>query len=294
MTVSVIVMATPPIADLAGCLDSLLQPAFHGKIEIIVADCTTASASRPVAANYPAVKFLRQTGRQTTPHLLKQALGKASGEIVALADSHCAFPPNWLETLRIAHDSGFDVVGGAVEHGGPDTLAGWATYFADYGPFMLPEPRRETSLLAGNHVSYKRSLIETSSESMKDGYWKVFLHWDLERRGIQFLFDPRLVLTRHQPESFLDFARRYFRNGFDFAAMRAGRMSTAGRLVHLITTPALPPLLFYRRFIVVWRKKTQRARLLASMPLLAVFVACWSAGELTGYLRGPTRQSSDR
>jgi glycosyltransferase involved in cell wall biosynthesis len=289
MTVSVIVAATPPIADLASCLDSLMQPAFRGEIEIIVADCTTTVAHRLVAANYPSIKLLHRTGRLTIPDLIKQAFEQAAGEILALADSHCVFPPDWLEMLRIAHNSDFGVVGGAVEHNGPETLAGWATYFADYGPFMLPEPRRETSLMAGNHVSYKRSLIETSAESMQDGYWKVFLHWDLEQRGIRFLFDPKLVLTRRQPETFLNFARRYFRNGFDFAAKRAERMSVPARLARLMTAPALPPLLFYRRFIVVWRKNTRRTRLLASTPLLAVFVTCWSAGELIGYLRGRAR-----
>ncbi|HEY1758358.1 MAG TPA: hypothetical protein VGG72_23505 [Bryobacteraceae bacterium] len=82
------------------------------------------------------------------------------------------------------------------------------------------------------------------------------------------LFDQKLVLTRQQPECFLSFARRYFHNGFDFAAKRPARMSATARLLRLMTTPALPPLLFYRRFIVVWRKKKQRE------------------GELVGYLQG--------
>jgi len=264
--VTVIVATSGADAHLAQCLDSLARQTVQPRAEIIVA--------------------------LNTPELLKKAFEQARGNIVALTDSHCHFPTDWLEKLRRAHDSAFAVIGGAVEHRGPNTPVAWATYFSDYGPFMLPALRQETPLLAGNHVSYKRSSIQESLDSMKDGYWKVFLHWDLERQGVRFLFDPRLVITRLQPETFWSFARRYFRDACEFAAMRAGRVSLAARLLHLVTTPALPPLLLYRRLKAVWEKKVQRARLMISIPLLVIFVTFWSAGELAGYARGSARSNA--
>ena len=181
-----------------------------------------------------------------------------------------------------------------MEHGGPYGLVGWACYFSDYGAFMLPAPRRMTSVLAGNHVSYRGSLIEQFIGSMQDGYVKVFFHSALERQGIRFLFDPELVISCAQCESFWGFSRRYYRDALRFAALRCRRISLTARFLRLATAPALPPLLLFRRVAAVWGKKKNRIRLLLSIPLLAVFVTSWSAGELAGYLLGPrTRLGSN-
>jgi hypothetical protein len=151
---------------------------------------------------------------------------------------------------------------------------------------MLPASRRVTSVLAGNHISYKRWLLQESLESMYDGYWKVFFHSELKRQGIRFLFDPELVISCAQCESFSDFLRRYYRHAFHFGALRCRRILLGARLLRMVTAPALPLLLLYRRLSAVWGKQKNRVRLLLSTPLLAVFVLSWSAGELAGYVRG--------
>jgi hypothetical protein len=216
--------------------------------------------------------------------LLQDCLSEARGDFVAVTDSRCSFSPDWLEKLLRAHREGYPVVGGAVACAGPSTLTAWATYFADYGPFIPPGARRETFLLAGNHVSYTADVLREELGRMKGGYWKVFLHEDLERRGVRALFEPDLVVAHVQAESFREFTARYFRNGREFAARRVGRISKRLRLFHAITTPLLPPLLLYRRVCAVWGRRTERARLALSIPLLFTFVTAWSAGELVGYV----------
>jgi len=286
-SVSVVMATQDATSEVSKCLDSLASQTLQQEVEVIIADCSTDGTERFIATKHPAVRLLHFPKPLNKPELLKRALQEARGSIVVVTDHHCRFPSDWLEKLWRKHDTEFAVIGGAVEYAGSNSLVSWACYFADYGPFMLPASRRITSFLAGNHVSYKRSLIQESLDSMPDGFWKVFFHWDLERKGIRCLFDPELVIACVQCETFWGFVRRYYRNGQYFAAMRCRRISPAARFLHLVTTPLLPPLLLYRRLDAVRRKKKNRATLLFAVPLLATFVVSWSVGELRGYLFGP-------
>jgi glycosyl transferase family 2 len=239
---------------LARCLDSLALQTLHDA-EIIIAD--------------------------DNPQSLKLAIEQTRAPIVAVTNTHCIFPPDWLEKLCRAHDSEFAVIGGAVRHGGPKTLAAWACYLADYGAFQPSKPRHIAPVLAGNHISFKRPILDC----LDDGYWKVFLLQDLSRRGVRLLFEPDLVVSAIQDAGFTNFARSYFRNARSFAAERSLRLSLSARLAHLAGVPLLPALLLYRRIHAVRVKDLSSGRLLATIPLLTLLILYWSAGELVGYLK---------
>jgi hypothetical protein len=231
------------------------------------------------------VRFLNFPTCTPKPELLKEALLLAGGEIVAVTEQNCRFPARWVETLRRAHQLEFTAIGGAVAYGGDDTLTGWACFLADYGPFLPPEPRRISKLLAGNHISYKRSALSEASDCWQRGYVKTFLLWELERRGGHFLFEPELILYCTPERDPWRFAQQYYANARDFAAARAASFSTIQRLRHIVLAPLLPGLLLVRRIGAVWPKREHRSRLVRAIPLIAIFVLCWSAGELAGYFR---------
>ena len=260
LAVSVIIALHDSDVSLSGCLDSLARQTLRQGFEIILAAVST-------------------------PETLKRAMEKAKGDIVAVTDSRCRFPADWLERLLRAHASAFPVIGGAVEHGGPDSILAWACYFADYGGFMLPALRRATTLLAGNHVSYKGSFLMTYLAATPEGYWKTLFHRDLQRQGIEFLFDPELVVFCEQRETSWAFLRRYYRN--------ASRVRRHALEKHDVLDPAssapnhagIAGRALYRRLRVAWGKK-HRGKLLLSIPWQAAFVTAWSAGELAGYWRG--------
>jgi glycosyltransferase involved in cell wall biosynthesis len=272
--------------DVARCLDSIARQTLQGSVEVIVADCSTDGTDRIISSNYPAATVLHVAQTASQPDLLGRALLQAQGGVVAVTDVHCVFPSNWAEKLLSAHELDYGVIGGAVEYGGPHTMVGWTCYFADYGAFMLPSERRETPLLSGNHVSYKRGVIQGSPNSLRHGYWKVFFHEDLVRKGTRFLFEPALAVSWTPAHTFWEFARRYYRDARDFAALRCQRISLTTRLLRAITAPALLPLLLYRRLAAVWPRRKRRATLILSAPLLAILIVAWSAGELAGYISG--------
>ena len=282
-----VVLATSEMGPaLAKCLTSLLEQDPADKLEIIVAAAAGEDAPRlPVASS--AVRLLNFPKRTPKPVLLKEALLLAGGEIVAVTEPNCCFPPHWAERLRRAHQSEFAAIGGAVAYGGDESLTGWACFLADYGPFLPPESRRisTSTLLAGNHISYKRNALGETSDCWQSGYIKTRLLRELEHRGGNFLFEPELILHSTPEVDPWRFARQYFANGRDFAATRAGSFSTVQRLGHIVSAPLLPALLLLRRIRAVWPKREHRSRVLRALPLIAIFVLCWSAGELAGYFR---------
>jgi glycosyltransferase involved in cell wall biosynthesis len=272
---------------LARCLDSLGKQTLP-EAETIVAD--TSGHTLEWAQRYPQVRFLAGDNRLDDARLLQVALDDARGDIVVVTNPHCVFPLDWLEKLRQSHASDFAVIGGAIEHGGPDTLSGWTRYLADYGAFAPSTPRREVPVLAGNHISYKRAVLKGSGDALRDGYWKVFLLQNLSRRGIPFLFDPELVIRCVQDGDFRDFALGYYWNAFRFAEARTHGLSFIARLAHVVTAPALPLVLLFRRVRAIPIVDIKLTRLIAALPLLAVLMLFWSAGEFAGYLKG-TRKS---
>ncbi len=285
--ISVVMAATNVARTVRACLDSLRRQPLFPCTEVIVADCSTDGTDELIRTKFPEVKLLHFSRPVSEPRMLRRALEQARGRIVAVTEPHCTFAADWLEKLRQAHDSEFTVIGGAVENGCPDGLPSWACYFADYGPFMLPSRKKVTSLLAGNHVSYKRNVLEKALPSMRDGFWKVFFHLDLAERDVRFLFDPGLVAYYARPESFRSFLRRYYRRGREFAAFRVKRISGVARFFRLVTAPALPFFLLYQRLRGAWGKGRHTGKLLLSAPLLALLMAAWAAGEFTGSLQDP-------
>ncbi len=286
--ISVVMATKNPGTQLYPCLDSLRDQDQAVTAEIIVADASTDGSEQNIRARYPDVRVLHFAPSMGPPQLIREALRQARGQIIAVTDAYCRFPPEWMARLRQAHETDYPVIGGAVENRGAAGLLSWACFFADYGAFMLPAPRRVTSVLAGNHVTYKKWVIELKFDSMREGFWKVFFHQDLQHEGVRFLFDPSLVVYCTRRDTLLDFSMRYFRNARLFAALRCKRISSASRFLRLIATPALPAVLFYRRLIGL-RTKGHRARFLLSLPLLALFVTIWAVGEFAGYLLGPGR-----
>ena len=285
-----VVMATHNAAGTIGeCLESLKKQTFRGEAEIIVADCSTDGTDELIRKRFPGAKVLHFDRPRGVPELIREAMRHTEGRIVAVTEPRCSFPADWLEKLRRAHESEYSVIGGAVENGRPDGLVSWACYFADYGGFMLPSDRKVTPILAGNHISYKREIIQERLDSMGEGFWKFFFNQELTRRGIPFLFDPELVAYYVPPETFWSFARRYYQHARFFAALRSREMSLGVRFLRAVSSPALPLVLLYRRLRAPFGKGRYRAELFLSVPFLAAFVTAWAAGELVGYLMGPAR-----
>src|SRR2546425_7435682 len=280
-----VVMATHNAAGTIGeCLESLRKQTFRGEAEIIVADCSTDGTDELIRKRFPGAKVLHVVRPRGVPELIKEAMRLTEGRIVAVTEPRCSFPADWMEKLRRAHESEYSVIGGAVENGRSDGLVSWACYFADYGGFMLPSDRKVTPILAGNHISYKREIIQERLDSMGEGFWKFFFNQELTRRGIPFLFDPELVAYYVPPETFWSFARRYYQHARFFAALRSREMSLGVRFLRAVSSPALPLVLLYRRLRGPLWGRSHPPALVLFVSLLAAVLCSFGAGRAVGCL----------
>ncbi|MGH9685840.1 MAG: glycosyltransferase family 2 protein [Candidatus Acidiferrales bacterium] len=286
--ISIVLATQGALPYVSECLKSLCPQLPPMAAELIVADSSSDGTAELIRSHYPDVMLLHHDRPVGLPELMREALEHAGGRIVALVDPGCVFPADWLEKLLRAHESEYCVIGGAVENGHPNGLANWACYMVDYGAFMLPARRRVTPLLPGIHLSYKRPIVELALKSMPDGFWKVILHSELTRRGVPFLFEPELVTHYSRPDTFMSFLRRYYRRGWYFAAMRCKRMSRLSRFLRVALFPALPVILFCQRMRAQIGKKAHRLEWFLTLPLQAILLTGWAAGELTGFILGPS------
>jgi len=294
-------MTAPEISILMGtqnaalyierCLGSLEAQAREQGAEVIVADNSTDGTADLIASRFPWVRLMRGSADAGLPQLLRDAIRASHGKIVAVTDPFIEFPPDWLAKVRQAHAAEYQVIGGAVENGRTQSVLDWACYLADYGAFMLPARRQETTLLPGNHVTYKRALLDEMQAQFDGGFWKVFFHWELEQRGVKFLFDPEMYVYYAKQNRFGAFMDGYFRHGWFFAGRRCETIGLGERLLRVVTLPLLMLVLLYRRMRDAWSKGRHRRELLLASPVMAVFVAGWAAGEGAGYLLGrPPRE----
>src|SRR5260370_7173858 len=139
--ISVVMATKNPAQQLYPCLVSLCDQSPSVTAEIIVADASTDGSEQIIRARYPDVRVLHFDASMASPQLIRAALRQARGQIIAVTDAYCRFPPEWMARLRQAHETEYPVIGGAVENRNSDGLLNWPSFFPHYVPFIPPPPR---------------------------------------------------------------------------------------------------------------------------------------------------------
>ena len=283
---SVIIASVNSLPSIAECLTALDIAAKDFDVELVVVDATTDDTANYVAKNFPLVKLIKLPERLGIPEMRAIGMREATGDYFVVTEDHCIAPGNWLEEIDKAHNSGFAVVGGAVENGSTRRLIDWAVFLCEYSNFMSPIPDGEVEFLAGNNVSYKRTVIEQIDESVKNDYWEYFLQAEMKKKNIKFLSAPSITIDHKKEFGFFYFLSQRFHYSRSFAAMRRRKSTTLQKFIYLVYTPIAPFHLTWRIVRNVLQKKRHRKELLLSFPFLAVFMCSYAAGELTGQLFG--------
>lgn len=269
------------------CLRALQAQAGIQEVEIIVVDCSPPGTAEHIRTHFPDVKLLRFSERLSIPELRFIGIGKATGEIVAILAEHCVVHGNWLEELIRAHESGYPVVGGAIENGNVERILDWAVFLCEYSQVMPPIPNGETNVLPGYNVSYTREILQSLHAATGKNSWEYFLHQELRNRGIKFLAVPTLVVQHKKRSSFLHFLTQRFHFSRSFAGMRRNQVSNPMRIFLTLLSPLLPFLMIERIAQNVFQKKRYRKEFLQALPLLIFFMISYAAGECIGYATGP-------
>jgi hypothetical protein len=149
---------------------------------------------------------------------------------------------------------------------------------------MLPFVEKVTPEIAADNASYKRLALERCRQAMRDGFWEAKIHAEFREQGLSLSLNPAIVMTHKRSFGFPAFIRQRFKHGRQFGGARAERMSRRRRLIYVLLALLIPLTLLSRIARQVLRKKKRVPKFLMSLPILALFLLSWSAGELSGYL----------
>ncbi|MGI9036146.1 MAG: glycosyltransferase [Pyrinomonadaceae bacterium] len=289
---SVIVPSVNGLPTIGECLTALERQKCNFDYEIIVADRTQNGTAEYIRENFPDVKLIKLSAPRGIPEMRFTAMKQARGEFLAFTEDHCLAPENWLAQIAEAHESGYEVIGGAVENASRKRLIDRAVFLCEYSAFMPPIAGGETEIVTGNNTSFKRSALEKLDESLLKNYWEYFLLAELKRDGVKFFSVSSLVVNHKKNFGFLYFLAQRFHYSRSFAWMRKRKSAFPEQILHLLYTPFLPFHQTWKIFQNVRRKNRNQRDFFLSLPLLLVFMTSYALGELIGNLFGAGKSLS--
>ncbi|MGH9971062.1 MAG: glycosyltransferase [Pyrinomonadaceae bacterium] len=285
--ISVITIALHGSPLLEESLRALEKQQGDGDAEIIVVSCPQNGPAEHIKKEFSRIKFLQSSERLGIPQLRALGMSHATGDIIAITEDCCIPSENWSEQIRKAHRLGYGAAGGPIEKGSSNKIVNWAVYLCEYSHAMPPIHAGEVTGIAGNNASYKREALEQVDESIRNDYWEFFLHEELRKQSVRFLSVPAMVVVKKKEFSFLYFLAQRFHYSRSFAGMRRTRIPASRRLLSVVISPLIPFLMTWRIAQQVHQKKRHHREFLMSLPLLAIFMVSYAAGEFVGYLVGP-------
>jgi hypothetical protein len=246
------------------------------------------SDSQHVLAEYAAESAL-------TPELWTRGILLSRGEVVVVTIADCLPSNTWVKAIAagVEEASTAAAIGGVIEldaSGGP---ADWALYFLRYSAYMPPVPQARVADIAADNAVYRRIALDRCSPLWRDGFWEPRIHAWLRQASLPILLDPRIVVWHRHSLAVGQFSRQRFQHGRTFGAGRVIGQPAANRVLRTVLAPAAFAALLGRVVARVLRKRRHRLRLLASLPILVWFIACWIAGETVGYVAGPPSRAGD-
>ncbi len=286
--ISVVIPCVNGLPYIRECLRSLRQQENYAVAEVIVADSSDEATRDWIANKFPDVILLRQDYMTAIPNLKAKGIAEAKGDILVMLEDHCVAPENWFDEIIKAHDSEYIAIGGAVENGCAGTILDWATFFCEYGAFLLPVPDGPVDMLPGNNVSYKReTLLRVAGELINEGLWEGFLHDELKSKGYILASNPAIVVVHKKGFGLFEFLAQRFYYSRTFAGMRNEIFSNGRRAFYFLGSWLLPLILFPRLVRVLMSKRRLNKEIALSLPYLFIFTIAWALGESWGYLLGP-------
>ena len=287
---SVVIAAWNGLSPLERCLRSLKADGQASDTEVIVV--TNFDAAEMLKTQFPSVQHVAASSHTTVPMLRATGIFRSGGEIVALAEDHCTFGDGWCSEIKKAHQLAYAVIGGPVENASGESALDWAVYFYDYGRFMLPSPAAVVEVLAGNNVSFKRSVLQEVEPSLRDGFCEAFIGSELERRGQALYLAPSVVVYHYKHYEAGQAITQCYHLARGFAGKRVLNTPLVKRAALVLGSLALPALLPGRIVVRTVRKRRHIKELVRSLPYLLILMMSWSFGEFCGYLAGEGSSAS--
>lgn len=282
---SVVVPSVNGWGDLEGALDALAANAGEVRLEVLVPERCGEAVRARIRERFPDVHVLPVDANVTIPAMRAAAFAEARADSVAVIEDHVIVPPRWARALLAARARGEAVVGGSVQNAATARVVDWAAFLCEYSHILPPLPEGPSTWLTGNNTVYARDLLVKYGPQVA-GRWENALHDLLRQQGVTLMMRPAISVGHKKHYSIGEYTSQRYLYARSYAGARFADAGALTRAAAGAAAMALPPLLFYRVVSRVVAKGQHRKQLLQSLPLLALFVSAWAAGEVVGAWAG--------
>ncbi len=285
IALSVVVPSVNGWSDLEGAVAALVDESATVALEIIVVDRLGDAVRTALHARFPLVRVLAAPPTATIPAMRLMAFDAALGASVAVIEDHVIVPRGWARALLDAQHSA-PVVGGAVANAATETVVDWAAFLCEYSHCLPPLPAGPSESLTGNNVIYPRHLLARYRDRLSAERWENHLHDMMRADGIVLMCRPDIVVGHRKHYSVGEYVSQRYLYARSYAGARVAGAPWLTRMAYGAAAMALPPVLLYRTVSRIWRKRQHLSELRRGLPLIALFVCAWAAGEVVGSWRG--------
>lgn len=285
---SVVVPSVNGWSDLDPCLRALAAERRLTPLEVLVPERCGATVRDPLAAAFPWVRILPVTTETTIPMMRALAFDAARGPSVAVIEDHVQVRSGWAQSLLSARD-GSAIIGGGVANAATGRLVDRAAFLCEYSHLLPPLEAGEVSWVTGNNTLYDRALLERLRAATHAGHWENHLHDTARAEGTSLISHPEIVVDHKKHYTVGEYLSQRYLYARSYAGARVAGASPVRRLAWGLAALALPPVLLWRIVSRCLDKNVPRRQLWQSVPLLALFVCGWGAGEVIGAWFGAGR-----
>lgn len=296
-TVSIVIPARDASATIAHLIQTILRQQPAGwSAEIILVDDGSADDTAAVARSAGArvLELGPRAGGGNPAEARNRGWLAATGDPIVFLDADCLPAEGWLARLLAGHDSGAEVVGGALDL--PPGLPPMARcdYYCGWYHVHSRRPAGEVPNHPPGNLSVRREAFGRTrgfTEQQPVAYAHEELAWqgDIRRRGGRIIFEPHAIVHHYNRPGFRNLLRRNYRWGFSAVESKAptgaARLAWVYRHPALLIAGSLPLAAATTAYIVgCWARVGVLEPLLMLPAVLAARLA-YSAGLVAGGIR---------
>ncbi len=285
--VTFVVPAVNLYSDLQKTVRALLSEGQAHRLEICVVSRLGAAFAARAQAEFPSIRLLEVSADTPIPQMRARAFEAARAPVIAVIEDHVQVPPGWVSRVLQSVVVDGDVVAGPVRNVATSTLVDRAAFLCEYSHCLPPVPSGQSDWLPGNSVAYRADVLREHAHTVAAGGWENELHAAIAAAGRKLWFVSELEVGHDKHYSVGEYFSQRYLYARSYAGNRVRARGVLHKLVYASASALLPAMLLARISSRVWRRPEHRSTLVASLPLLVLFVLAWGAGECVGYLLGP-------
>jgi glycosyltransferase involved in cell wall biosynthesis len=266
----------------------VINQSYNRVDKVIVVDSSDDGTDEIIRHSFPSVKLICLKKRTLAGAARNIGVRAANSEYIAFTDSDCIVDYYWVENMMRRMENGnYDVVGGAIINGTPESISGTLDYLNEFSFFMPEIKSGYVDALATANVCYRRWIFDSNHfmESLLAGQDTVF-HWSLIDGGIKLFFDQTVKIVHMNRKGFMNVLKhqRQLGGGAGLAriVMKRDLLLVKFPFISIIVLPWIRVLKTYKR--VFFNNKKIWKKVWLFFPLSLIIAYSWSSGFFSSLL----------